>query len=260
MRVPEISLGSAVAPVGQLTGGAATLASRIGAPGRRMLGEWASTVHAPHWPKPPSGEGASAILIPGFLAGDPSLTRMARWLKAGDFSLVRSGIRWNVDCLEDTVRSVEARLEAAVEKEGRRALVIGQSRGGVVGRVLAVRRPDLVGTLVTLGSPLRSQTAVHPRVWVSIGMVGGLGSLGVPGLLSHTCSNGDCCRDSRNEIAAPFPDDVRFISFYSRDDSVVRYEACLDPAAEHVEIGSSHLGMGVDARVWRILSRKLDRG
>ncbi len=224
-----------------------------------MLGEWSSTVQEQHWPTPPSGGGASAILIPGFLAGDPSLTRMAKWLKAGDFSLIRSGIRWNVDCLEDTVSSVEARLEAAVEKEGRRALVIGQSRGGVVGRVLAVRRPDLVETLVTLGSPLRSQTAVHPRVWLSIGMVGGLGSLGVPGLLSHTCSNGDCCRESREQIGAEFPEDVRFISFYSRGDNIVRYESCLDPAAEQVEIASSHLGMGVDAAVWRILSRKLSR-
>lgn len=257
--MPALKLPSPAVPVEQLAGGAASLAGRIASPTRRILGEWASTVHMPHWPTPPNGDGTSAILIPGFLAGDPSLTRMAKWLKEGEFSLVRSGIRWNVDCLEDTVTSVESRLEAAVEKDGRRALVIGQSRGGVVGRVLAVRRPDLVGTLVTLGSPLRSQTAVHPRVWLSIGMVGGLGSLGVPGLLSHTCSNGDCCRESREEINAPFPEDVRFISMYSRDDSVVRYEACLDPAAEHIEIGSSHLGMGVDAAVWRILSRRLGR-
>ena len=260
MRVPEIRLPSATAPVGHLAGGgAAAFVDHIARPGRRMLGEWASTVHMPHWPAPPRGDGASAILIPGFLAGDPSLTRMARWLKAGDFSLVRSGIRWNVDCLEDTVNSVEKRLEVAVEEEGRRALVIGQSRGGVVGRVLAVRRPDLVETLVTLGSPLRSQTAVHPPVWLSIGIVGGLGSLGFPGMLSHTCADGDCCRESREAVEAPFPEDVRFISFYSRGDSVVRYEACLDPAAEHVEIASSHLGMGVDATVWRILSRKLGR-
>lgn len=257
--MPALRVPSPAVPVEKLAGGAAALAGRVTSPPIRMLGEWASTIHMPHWPAPPRGDGASAVLIPGFLAGDPSLTRMARWLKGGDFSLVRSGIRWNVDCLEDTVSSVERRLEDAVERQGRRALVIGQSRGGVVGRVLAVRRPDLVGTLVTLGSPLRSQTAVHPPVWLSIGIVGGLGSLGVPGLLSHTCAGGDCCRESRQAIEAPFPDDVRFISFYSRDDSVVRYEACLDPAAEHVEIATSHLGMGVDVAVWRILSRKLDR-
>jgi pimeloyl-ACP methyl ester carboxylesterase len=229
-------------------------------PGVRIVGDWASTRHEHKWPAPPAGDGRPAILIPGFLAGDPSLTRMARWLRSGDFSMVRSGIRWNVDCLEKTVSSVEARLEAAVERTGRRALVVGQSRGGAIGKVLAMRRPDLVETLVALGSPLRNQTAVHPHVWPSIGLVGSLGSVGVPGMLSLDCAGGDCCRDARGQIFMRFPSEVRFISFYSRGDSVVRYEACLDPAAEHIEIESSHLGMGVDAEVWGILATELHPG
>ena len=224
-----------------------------------MLDEWRSTSDRQSWPAPPDGRGRPATLIPGFLAGDPSLTRMAKWLSRGDYALVRSGIRWNVDCMEKTVRSVEARLERAVEQDGRRALVIGQSRGGAIGKVLAIRRPDLVDTLVTLGSPLRNQTAVHPHVWPSIGLVGGLGSVGVPGLLTTSCVNGDCCRQARNEFILRFPDDVRFISFYSRNDSVVKYEACLDPAAQQIEIESSHLGMGVDAGVWKILAAELSQ-
>jgi len=222
--------------------------------GIRLLEEWRSTQNQDSWPLPPEGENRPAILIPGFLAGDPSLTRMAKWLRGGRFSLVRSGIRWNVGCMEDTVDSVERKLESVVEETGERALVVGQSRGGAIGRVLAVRRPDLVDTLVTLGSPLLNQTAVHRRVWVSIGVVGGLGSIGVPGLLSHTCHSGDCCRRSRGELQADFPDDVRFISFYSQNDTVVRYEACLDPAAEQIEVESSHLGMGVDAALWRLFA------
>jgi triacylglycerol lipase len=222
-----------------------------------MLDEWRSTQRQSEWPEPPDGDGRPAILIPGFLAGDPSLTRMAKWLRTGDFSLVRSGIRWNVDCMERTVSSVEGRLEAAVEGDGRRALVVGQSRGGAIGKVLAIRRPDLVETLVTLGSPLLNQTAVHLRVWPSITLVGGLGSAGVPGLLSTECMQGDCCRTARHEFLMRFPDDVRFISFYSKNDTVVKYEACLDPAAEQIEVESSHLGMGVDARLWALLAGEL---
>lgn len=226
-------------------------------PGMGMFSEWRSTQRENSWPEPPDGDGRSVILIPGFLAGDPSLTRMAKWLRTGDYSLVRSGIRWNVDCTERTLSSVERRLEEAVEKDGRRALVVGQSRGGAIGKVLAIRRPDLVETLVTLGSPLRSQTDVHPRVWPSIGLVGGLGTVGVPGLLSRECMTGDCCRQARTEFYRRFPEDVRFISFYSRNDTVVKYEACLDHAAEHLEVDSSHLGMGVDARLWRIMAAEL---
>jgi len=227
-------------------------------PGARMLGEWQSTRHQSSWPEPPRGDGRPVTLIPGFLAGDPSLTRMAKWLRTGDWELVRSGIRWNVDCMEKTVSAVERRLEVAVGRDGRKALVVGQSRGGAIGKVLAIRRPDLIETLVTLGSPLRSQTDVHPRVWPSIGIVGGLGTVGVPGLLSRECMNGDCCRTARAEFLRRFPEDVRFMSFYSRSDTVVKYEACLDRAAEHIEVDSSHLGMGVDVRLWRILAAELD--
>lgn len=223
--------------------------------GIRLLEEWRSTQDEHSWPEAPSGDGRPAILIPGFLAGDPSLTRMAKWLRGGEFSLVRSGIRWNVDCMEDTVDSVERRLEVVVEATGKKALVVGQSRGGAIGRVLAVRRPDLVDSLVTLGSPLLNQTAVHPRVWISIGMVGGLGSIGMPGMLSYSCRNGDCCRRSRDELLSEFPEEVRFISFYSRNDTVVKYEACLDPAAEQIEVESSHLGMGLDIALWRLFAK-----
>lgn len=225
----------------------------------RLVEEWRSTEDHSNWPTPPDGQGRPAILIPGFLAGDPSLTRMAKWLRKGDFALVRSGIRWNVDCMEDTVASVERRLETVVERSGEKALVIGQSRGGAIGRVLAVRRPDLVDTLVALGSPLLSQTAVHHRVWLSIGLVGGLGSIGMPGMLSYSCRNGGCCSRSREELLSDFPGEVRFISFYSRNDTIVRYEACLDPAAERIEVESSHLGMGVDASLWKLLAAAMNR-
>ena len=59
-----------------------------------------------------------------------------------------------------------------------------------------------------------------------------LGSLGVPGLFSWSCLAGDCCARSAAAVRAPFPSGVRFISVYSRSDEVVRWEACLDPAAE----------------------------
>lgn len=226
--------------------------------GIRLMEEWRSTQDERGWPNPPAGEGRPAILIPGFLAGDPSLRRLGKWMRSGDFSMVRSGIRWNVNCMEDTVASVEAKLEEVVEASGEKAVVVGQSRGGVIGRVLAVRRPDLVDTLVTLGSPLRSQTAVHRRVWLSIGLIGGLGTAGVPGLLSLDCHDGDCCRRSRDEFLSSFPDEVRFISFFSKNDTIVKYESCLDPAADQIEVESSHLGMGVDRDLWKLFTAELD--
>jgi hypothetical protein len=38
---------------------------------------------------------------------------------------------------------------------------------------------------------------------------------------------------------------------------VVKWEACLDPAAEAIEVDTTHLGMGFEAGVWRTLARAL---
>ncbi len=226
-------------------------------PRPRAVVEWLSTRDTENWPPAPAGDGRPVMLIPGFMAGDGSLTRMAVWLRTGGFVLARSGIRWNAGCMEPTVEAVERRLERAVKRTGKRALIVGQSRGGCIGRALAVLRPDLVETLVTLGSPLSDQLAVRPRVWPSILTVGALGTLGVPGMFSVRCLRGDCCARSREAMTAPFPADIQFVSIYSRSDEVVRWEACLDPAAVQMEVDVSHIGMGMAREVWLAVADEL---
>ena len=197
------------------------------------------------------------MLVPGFLAGDPSLTRMARWLLAGDWVTSRSGIRLNVDCMEMAVRSLEKRLEETVESAGRPALLLGQSRGGTFARVLAVRRPDLIETLVTLGSPVLDQMAVGRGTRAAVTLVGALGTAGVPGLLSRSCRDGGCCETATQQLVEPLSGDVRYIAFYSRRDPIVSWEACLDPGAELVEVNGTHSGMGVNRTVWTRISELL---
>jgi pimeloyl-ACP methyl ester carboxylesterase len=226
-------------------------------PRPRVVNEWLSTRDRDEWPAPPSGDGRPVMLIPGFLAGDQSLTRMAVWLRTGGYTLIRSGIRWNVDCMEPLVEAVEARLGRAVDAAGRPALLVGQSRGGSIARAVAVLRPDLVEAVVTLGSPLLDQLAVRPRTWPSIIGVGLLGTAGVPGLFSWSCFAGECCARSVDAVRAPFPSAVRFLSVYSRSDEVVRWEACLDPFAEHIEVDASHIGMGMAREVWIAVADRL---
>jgi triacylglycerol lipase len=226
-------------------------------PQPRVLTEWLSTQDHRCWPQPPAGDGRPAMLIPGFLAGDMSLTRMALWLRTGQWTLARSGITWNVDHSERVIASLEERLRTAVETVGRRALIVGQSRGGAMARALAVLHPELVETIVTLGSPLLDQLDVRPRTWPSIVGVGALGTLGVPGLFSLSCLNGECCARANAAVRADFPPEVGFLSVYSRSDEVVRWRACLDPAAHQVEVDVSHVGMGMAREVWEVLAREL---
>jgi triacylglycerol lipase len=205
----------------------------------------------------PSGDGAPVLLVPGFLAGDPSLAPMARWLAQLGYRPCRAGIRANVDCATRAVERLEVQAERSAQRYGRRLAVIGQSRGGTLARVLGFRRPDLVESVVCLGSPLVDQLAVHPVVRAHVDAVALLGSLGIPGLFSRRCGRGDCCVEVSEQLAAPMPDEVRLTSVYSRSDGIVDWRTCLDPSADAVEVHSTHVGMAFNREVFRVLARVL---
>jgi triacylglycerol lipase len=206
------------------------------------------------------GRGRPVLLIPGFLAGDASLGPMAGWLKRAGYRPTRAGLRANVNCSGTLVQGLEERLERVVADQDRRAVVIGQSRGGALAKVLAVRRPELVAGVVTLGSPQLAPLAVHPLVRLQLHAVGALGSLGAPGLFRRSCLDGECCADFWEELAGPLPAGVGMVAVYSRSDGIVDWRACLDPCAdEHVEIASSHLGMAVSPAGWRAVASALHR-
>jgi len=205
------------------------------------------------------GRGQPVLLIPGFLAGDDSLALMTRWLRNSNHYAKRAGIKMNVDCSQAAVERLEDKLEALVERQGQRAAIVGHSRGGHFARVLAARRPDLVAGIVTLGSPLTQPLALHPLVRAQVYAVGALGTVGVRGLFRHSCLWGDCCTDFWADAEAPFPKNVRFVSVYSRSDGVVRWDSCLDPHAEHLEVEASHCGMGMHAPTWNLVAQELER-
>ena len=206
----------------------------------------------------PEGDGRGVLLIPGFLAGDGSLGTMTAWLRAAGWHTKRAGIRANVGCSEVACTKLEERLEALAERTADRVVIIGQSRGGVLGKALAARRPDLVAGLVTLGSPVRSQLAVHPLVLAQVGVVAALGTAAAPGLFSVRCLRGECCSRFRDALAGPFPPEVGYVSLYSRSDGIVDWRSCLDPSAdEHVEVRASHCGMSVSADAYRAIAAAL---
>jgi triacylglycerol lipase len=199
----------------------------------------------------PDGAGRAVMLIPGFLAGDGSLATMTHWLRQNGYHTRRAGIRANVGCSEEACARLERRLEGFAEHTGQRVSIVGQSRGGVFARALAVRRPDLVEGIVTLGSPTVGQLRIHPLVLAHVGVVSALGSARVPGFFSWRCLRGDCCHEFRDAIVGPFPEDVGYVAMYSRSDGVVDWHSCLDDAAQLVEVGASHCGMSVSAQVYR---------
>jgi pimeloyl-ACP methyl ester carboxylesterase len=239
-------------------------------------------------PPPAAQRGLPVLLITGVYANDATMRPMASWLRRMGYAPKRAGLRFNAACSEEEMGRLEIRLEHAVERSGRRAAIVGWSRGGLFARALAVRRPDLVSGIVALGSPLLNPLGyVHPVLHLALEATSTLGDRGVPGLLSHRCADewaldgaadpnplsraliertrrlladGDrCCERFWNDIRAPFPERVPFVSMYSKTDAIVNWQACLDPAARHLEVDASHCGMGVSQHVFRALATELAR-
>jgi pimeloyl-ACP methyl ester carboxylesterase len=227
--------------------------SRIGLEAARLL-------RSPVWRGVgvPPGDGRPVLLIPGFLAGDGTLATMAKWLRANGYWTMRAGIRANVGCSQDACERIEERLEALADRTGLPVAIVGQSRGGVLAKVVAARRPDLVSGIVTLGAPTVGMLRVHPLVLLQVGVVGALGTGRVPGLMRVSCWRGACCRSFRTDLIGAFPAAVRYVCLYSRSDGIVDWRACLDGAAdEHVEIDASHCGMALSTGAYEQLARVL---
>lgn len=199
------------------------------------------------------------LLVPGFLAGDQSLRVLAAWLRRRGSRTAAAGIRLNVDCAERAVGGIEARARRLADRTGRRIVIIGQSRGGALARVAALRNPELVDTVVMLGSPVLDSLSVGPAVMSAVRSVARLGDLGVPGVFSSACNDGDCCAQFRADLGASLPGTLRAVAVYSRSDGIVSWQACLDPYAECVEVESSHSGMSVNLAVYRVLGDALER-
>lgn len=199
------------------------------------------------------------ILVPGFLAGDASLQLMARALRTRGFRTYRSRIHANVGCTLNAAAQLESRLESVAIRRGGRVQIVGHSLGGMLARGVAVRRPDLVSGIVTMGSPMLAPAAHHLLLTAGVETLVRLSRAGLPGLMSEDCVAGSCARTSFEEGRSPMPHDVAFTTLWSRRDGVVDWRACIDPEAVSVEVTASHVGMAVDPAVVERVSEALRR-
>ena len=188
----------------------------------------------------PRGEGDPIMLVPGFGATDASflpLRGLLRWLghdvRTAGLGRVSDDVSGQSTRLAEIARSLRA-------ETGRVALV-GWSIGGVLAREAARDAPDAVRRVVTMATPV----------------VGGPSFTALAGRYSARQ-----LAEIRSAIAARsrVPIEVPITALWSRNDGIVAPEACIDhdsPDVEHVEVTSTHLGMGVDPDVWAVVADRV---
>ncbi len=189
------------------------------------------------------------LLVPGFMAGDPTLQAMSTFLRNHGFRTYRAQIVANVGCTRQAADRLERRLESIAIKRDRKVTVVGHSLGGMLARGLASRRPDLIEGIVSMGSPVLAPGAIHRVLAWDAQMLAKLTRLGLRGLMSDDCFGGECARLSWQESQQGIDPDLGFTAIYSKRDGIVDWRACLDPAAALVEVRTSHCGMAVDPTV-----------
>lgn len=205
------------------------------------------------------GAGPGVLLVPGFGCADHALLPAATWLRRRGYRPAAAKTGLNVGCTSALVTAIERRAEHHAEATGGPVVLLGQSRGGWLSRLVAARRPDLVRALVTAGSPVLDPLGVHPKALRTARFLTRLSALGLPGLLDDDCFTGECYDEHMAALREPLPDGIPALAVYSRLDRVVPWQLCQDPSAECVEVRSSHSGMLLRPEFYSVLEPRLSR-
>jgi triacylglycerol lipase len=204
------------------------------------------------------GDGRSVILLPGFLAGDYTLVPMALWLREIGYRPARIGLLTNTSCSERIMRRLEARAEDLFEQRGGRLAVIGHSRGAHQAKALATRRPDLVSHAIGLGGGMSEQLAVSAPTAAAVSLVRTWHTRGADAR-RNGCLTEECGCAFTRDYSARFPEDVNLTSIYSKSDGVVRWQSCVVPYADNVEVRGTHVGLALNPDVYMAIAAALAR-
>jgi triacylglycerol lipase len=198
----------------------------------------------------PQGDGRPVLLVPGFLAGDWTLRVLQNWLTRLGYTSYLSGIILNVQHSERILADLRRKVAAIESESGLRVSLVGHSRGGLLAKVLAQRRPQIVEQVITLGSPLADWTDLAAVTHHAVGIVRTANELAYGRRFNL---------EGRFTYDLKLPPAVPTTSIYTPDDDVVNFRSCLRPDIPAIPVWGSHNGLVVNPEVYRLLGRLLAR-
>jgi triacylglycerol lipase len=206
----------------------------------------------------PRGDGRAVLLLPGFLAGDYTLAPLAIWLRRIGYRPALAGFLTNTGCSERALERIEGRADELVAGGAGRVALIGHSRGAHQAKALATRRRDLVSHVIGLGGGFSEQLAVSAPTAGAVRLVRAWHSRTGDGRANGCLTEGCRCAFTR-DYAAPFPESVRLTSVYSKTDGVVRWQSCVVPYADNVEVRGTHVGLALNPEAYVAIATALAR-
>ena len=213
--------------------------------GRAVL-EWASFALTWPWLKQaPRGDGHPVLVLPGLAAGDSSTKPLRHFLEHLGYAVSPWEQGPNFGPRDHVIKGLVDRVRGLQKEHGRKVTLVGWSLGGAMASALALRMPERVRQVVTLGSPLTG----HPKgtnVWRVFEIVSGF---------RHD--------DPRLMELVSGEASVPTTSIMSKTDGIVSWRMSLareSHIAENIEVSATHLGMGANPAVlWVIADRLAQR-
>lgn len=197
----------------------------------------------------PPGDGRPVMVLPGFTASDESTTALRYVLARLDYSVHGWHLGQNLGPSQRIVDGMINRFEQIYARHGRQPItLVGWSLGGLYSRALAVRFPEQVRHVITLGSPFRLTRAEETNVGKWFDRMAPVHGLRRP----HSA-------DFRREPYTGVPP-VPSTAVFTRADGVVPWRSCIDvPGAqsENIEVFGSHCGLGFNPAVLGIIADRL---
>lgn len=192
---------------------------------------------------PPNGDGRPVLLVSGFGATDASLGLLRRFLQRLGHDARPAGLGRVTDDVDQLFPDIGRRCADIADETGRPVAVVGWSIGGVLAREAARDRPDVIDRVTTFGTPVEGGPSYTALAWR---------------YTDRQLADIQQRVEERNRT----PIEAAVTAIWSRNDGVVSPEACIDrrtPGIEHVEVTSTHLGMGIDPDVWSVVADRLAR-
>ncbi len=195
----------------------------------------------------PAGDGHAVMTLPGFLASGRSMRTVRNYVRAWgyDASCWRLGRNLGLSKERDIEKLLDYRLRKLYERSGGRVSLIGWSLGGLLAREMARRNPELVRSVIMLGSPIGCPKGT--TVWRIYEAISGVSV------------DDEEVRRRVETLREPI-DGIPMTAIYSLTDAVVSAEiARLPPggAVENIGVTASHLGMGYNPTVLYVISDRL---
>lgn len=206
---------------------------------------WETTASLVLWPllqRAPKGDGHAVLVLPGLVASDSSTALLRQYLCKQGYDARGWGLGQNLGLRAGLEADLVRTLSDLSESSGGPVSVVGWSLGGVYARLLAAQHPELIRSVVTLGSPFTG-TPKATRAWKLYETVSGQ-------------SSDDPVRAAMVRETPTSPT----TSIYSRSDGVVAWQCSVQETSDHsesIEVIGSHLGLGSHPAVLYALADRL---